>query len=259
MRRADLVSLPVHGQRRPAGLHDAVHADVADAAHRVARDHHGEGDVRAAVVRPALDERQLVEIHVAAALNDFLARSGPALGARRKLSDLEQPGQQRELGEQAFGNLHLEQLGDSVADVVERLDAERHRHSSHRAEQVDRHGDRRPLAVHEHRLLEQQRFPAAGLLHDSIGDLAQLEIQRHRMRYAHQLASRVELLDERRKRIDRHEAVVGAQCAAPRFVPRWMAATPSISEFHSTSTNPASCNRAASRSSIGKFATERGR
>ena len=36
-----------------------------------------------------------------------------------------------------FGNFHLDELGDARADLVERLDAERHRHAPHRAEQVD--------------------------------------------------------------------------------------------------------------------------
>ena len=41
-------------------------------------------------------------------------------------------------------------------------------------------------------MLEQQRLAAAGLLHHAVGDLAQLEIDRHRLRDANELAGRVE-------------------------------------------------------------------
>ena len=119
----------------------------------------------------------------------LLARRVAATHARRKLADLEQARKHRQLGDEPFGHLHLEQLGDARADVVERFDAERHRHAPHRAEEVDRDGKRRPRAVHEHRMLEQQRLAAARLFHHAVGDLAQLEIERHGMRNAHELAS----------------------------------------------------------------------
>jgi hypothetical protein len=48
--------------------------------------------------------------------------------------------------------------------LVERLDAEGQRHATHGAEQVDRHRILRARAVAQHRVLEQQRRAAAGLL-----------------------------------------------------------------------------------------------
>ena len=128
--------------------------------------------------------------------DDFLRRRVAAAHPRRKLPDLEQPRQHRQLGDESLGHFHLEQLGDARADLVERLDAERHRHAPHRAEEVDRDGKRRPRAVHQHRMLEQQRLAAARLLHHAVGDLAQLEIHRHRLRDAHELAGLLELRDE---------------------------------------------------------------
>ena len=204
MRRADFVALPVHGERRPPRLHDAVHADVSNAAQRIARDHHGQRDVRAAVLRPALHERQRVEIHRVISLDDLLTGRIAAPHARWKLSDLEQARQKRELGDDPLGDLHLEQLSDARANLVQPLDAERHAHTPHRTEEVDRDGNRGALAVHQHGLLEQQRFAAPRLLHHAVGDLAQLEIERHRVPHAHQLAGAVELLDELSEAVDGH-------------------------------------------------------
>ena len=45
----------------------------------------------------------------------------------------------------------------------------------------------------------------------------------------------------------------------PHLVPTWIAATPSVSDCHRTSRKPAAVIRAASSSSTGKLATERGR
>ena len=62
--------------------------------------------------------------------------------------------------------------------VIEVVDAERHRHPPHRAEEVDRDRERasacRSSSID---VLEQQRLAAAGLLHHAVGDLAQLEIR----------------------------------------------------------------------------------
>ena len=86
------------------------------------------------------------------------------------------------------GTFSLKQLGDSPADVIERLDAERHAHAPHRAEQVDADGKGGTRAVLEYGVLEEQRLPAAGLLHHAVGDLAHLEVDRHRLPNANELA-----------------------------------------------------------------------
>ena|SRR5438105_239500 len=56
VRRADFVPLPMHRQRISSRLHDAVHADVANATPGVARDDHREGDVRATIFGPTLHQ-----------------------------------------------------------------------------------------------------------------------------------------------------------------------------------------------------------
>jgi hypothetical protein len=68
----DLLALPVHaGGLAVVDLH-AVHADVALAGARVAGDDAGQGDEAAAVVGPALEDGELVEVEVVAE-DDFFA------------------------------------------------------------------------------------------------------------------------------------------------------------------------------------------
>jgi hypothetical protein len=65
-------------------------------------------------------------------------------------------------------------------------------------------------------MLEQQRFAATRLLHHPVGDLAHLEIDRHWLAYAYELAGAIELLDEFRESIDGYESEEGR---AWRLVP----------------------------------------
>ena len=67
-----LLPLPVHaGGLAVVDLH-AIHSDVALARARVAGDDAGQGDEAAAVVRPALEDREIVEVEVLAP-DHFLA------------------------------------------------------------------------------------------------------------------------------------------------------------------------------------------
>ena len=121
MRRPHFVALPVHRQgARPEDLH-AVHPNVADAPHRIARDHHWQRDVRAAIARPAGQDRQAPEVHVLAARHDLLRRGTWPAHPRWKLGHLEQPREERELGHQPIRHFELHQLGNPPADRVEIL------------------------------------------------------------------------------------------------------------------------------------------
>src|SRR5262249_47749917 len=113
--------------------------------------------------------------------------------------------QKRELRDETLGHLHLEQLGDARSDLVEPLDAERHAHAAHRAEEIDRDRKRRSRSVHQDRLLEQQRLAAVRLLHHPIGDLAQLEVHRHRLLDAYELTRLIQLRDECRESVSAHD------------------------------------------------------
>ena len=66
MLRAALVPLPVHAGRAAVEHLHAVGADVAHAGFRISGEHQRQRDVTAAVLRPAFQDRQLVERAVAA-------------------------------------------------------------------------------------------------------------------------------------------------------------------------------------------------
>ena len=181
VRGADLVALPVHGERVLPRLHDAIHADVADAALRIARDDHRERDVRAAVLGPALHERQLVEIDLVAAPDDLLARRVAAPHARRKLPDLEQSRQHRRACRSSPSGTFISSSSvmraptsssDSTPSdmLMRRIEPKRLMPTGN--------AEREPSISTG--VLEQQRLAAAGLFHHAVGDLAQLEIRPRR-------------------------------------------------------------------------------
>ena len=72
------------------------------------------------------------------------------------------------------------------------LDAERHRHARHRAVEIDADWIRGARTVLENDILEQERGSAAGHLHHSIRDLAQLEVRFHRRLDANEFAGGVD-------------------------------------------------------------------
>ena len=137
--------------------------------------------------------------------------------ARRKLPDLEQPRQQRSLAMIPSGTFISSSSVMRTPIVVERLDAERHAHAAHRAEEVDRRRETPSASVHQDRLLEEQRLAAARLLHHAIGDLAQLEIERDRLPNANELTGLLELRDEFGESVDAHD---GGQTRSAPCVPR---------------------------------------
>ena len=81
----------------------------------------------------------------------------------------------------------LENELNLLRDIVDAFPLQRHRHSPSRAHRVDGDGEFRCLAVDD-RLLEKQRFSAAGRFHFAIGPFADDQIGIDRDRDAFQLA-----------------------------------------------------------------------
>jgi hypothetical protein len=140
-----------------------------------------------------------------------------AAHARRKLADLQQSRQHRQFADEPLGYLHLEQIGDSRTDVVERLDAERHAHPSHRSEEVDARRETPSASRPSTRGARIGEPSTARLFHHAVGDLAHLEVDRHRLANANELAGAIELFDEFRESIDGYGSEEGRICG---LVPR---------------------------------------
>jgi hypothetical protein len=182
--RADLVPLPVHGERVAIEHLDPVQADIADAAHWVGGDHHRQGDVPAAVPRPSGEEWNVVEVHFGVALHQLLARRATALHPGRELADFGQLREHGELSEESLGHLEVQHLGDPPADIVQALGAECQTHPAHRAEEVDGDGLGTPAAILQQDMIEEEGGPSPWALHDPVGDLRQLQSRAHRMGHA---------------------------------------------------------------------------
>ena len=134
----------------------AIHADVALARSRIARVHARQSDETPAVVRPAFENRKIVEVKLLAP-NHLLARRvlgahglGKSTGKRAELR------QHLQLVEQAFGSLHIHQAADALRDLVNTRNAKRKRHALLRAKLIDENLVAR-VALH---VFEQQRRPA---------------------------------------------------------------------------------------------------
>ncbi len=111
-----LVQLPVHaGRARVVDLH-AVAADVARPLVGIARDHHRQRDVGAAVAWPGREHRQLGQVRFG--LDDLLAGAA-AYDLGRGAGDARQLGQHADLVHQAGRRLRLHQSQDRARVLVE--------------------------------------------------------------------------------------------------------------------------------------------
>jgi hypothetical protein len=160
--RAVLVLLPVHPGRVPVEELHSVHADVAPAGDRIARNDQRHGDEATRVLRPALEDRELFEIDGVSGLDDLLA--GRILDRLRKdrteIGDLRQGLQ---LSQEPFRRLRVAEEVEPLGPGLVRSDAERFEHALARSEEVD--GDREFGSLD---VLEEKR--GASRLHRAVRD-----------------------------------------------------------------------------------------
>ena len=158
MARTHLVGLPVHAGRVPVEHLHPIDAVVLGACFGVPGDHQGESDIRAGIHRPALDDRQTVEIDILSGQDDLLTRwvgDGPGLVG----ANMNQPSQGTELVQHSLGWSTLDHFDhgfQAAGQGVGVFDLKRPTHAPFGAEQVDSHG--RVVADH---VLEQERRPIA--------------------------------------------------------------------------------------------------
>ena len=192
VRRADLVALPVHRERRScpsACTRYMPTLRMPRFGSRVITI--GKRDVRAAVLRPALDERQLVEIDLVAAPDDLLARrrrrdfmrggNFPTSSSRGSIDSLPSS---------PSGTLISSSSVMRVADLVE-LTRRRATCAMRRIEpnRLIADGKRRPRAVHAGSTCSNSSAlppPGCFITRSAISHSSRLT--RHRLRDAHELA-----------------------------------------------------------------------
>jgi len=184
-----LVDLPVHPQGVVGVLLEPVEPEVAFAGLGVL----GVGEPvvveDAAVPRPHLQTGQPVEVDVRPPVDHLLAGRRPDL-LRRQGLELHQLAQTLADAGPAHRQFGLDQLGDPVGDLGQRLDPERHRHPAFGAEQVDRHRHLTPGGA-----LEQQRGTVRP---DRPGHhLGDLQGRVHRHRHPAQFTRALQCVEER--------------------------------------------------------------
>ena len=180
---SDLMNLPVH----PGGLSvvdlDAVHADIPLTGVRVLGVDGRQGDEASSILRPALQDRQMIEregfpviplTHAA----DHLLTGGALHAAGAGMNEIDAVAQELEGVLEALRRLRLHQELELGGKLIDRIQPQRHCHAALRSEGIDRDGEFGDAAV-DGRLLEEQRLPSTRRLHLAVGDLRDLEFRGH--------------------------------------------------------------------------------
>ena len=165
---AALVQVPVHTERLIVEDLEPIHADVALAGVRIVREHQRQGDVAAAIVGPALQDRQLRELEVLTTVHLLARRGGdqPRSG-RGNAAELVQ---RLELAAEALGwpgERQGQQVLDLRAQVFPAVNAQGPRRPPIGAEGI--HHDRHGATLH----VAEQQGRAVQLAHP-VGDLGDL-------------------------------------------------------------------------------------
>ena len=188
--RAVLVDVPVHARRAFVVFLQAVHADIALARRRILREDERQRDERPAVLRPARQNRNLVEVRLH--LHDFLARR--FFHVLRKVDGLLRHRDQRD-------DIHLvlkrnirkfHDLAQLVADIIELLHTKRERHALIAAERIHEH--RHVVALH---VFEQKSDVCLALhLRHAVRNLRDLKMAVHGLRDTPQQPALLQHRDE---------------------------------------------------------------
>ena len=141
MLAAVVVRMPVHGRRVAAQELLAIHAYVAIAGLRVAGENLAKSDESPGVLRPALDDRKLSQVHLVGGLNHFLTRArSDHLGWNA--TEPGQNGHHLQLVEKTFGHFGFDDFGDALGHFFKVLDAQGLGHAPLGAEHVNGQGIR---------------------------------------------------------------------------------------------------------------------
>ena len=189
--RTVFMNMPVHARRILVVLLQTIHADVALASLGIFRKNERQRDEGAAVLGPALQDRQDVERRIVH-LYDFLARRFlDVLGEVHRLAHLRDERDEIHLvRERDLRQTH--EIAQIIGDLVKTLNAQSDAHAFHAAESVHEHGHVVALDV-----LEEQRDVLLALhLGNTVGDLGDFEFGVNLRLDAAQKPARFQFLDK---------------------------------------------------------------
>ena len=137
------------------------------------------------------------------AMNHFLA--GPVLHELGPgVAEIEREAEEFDGFFETGRRFRLHQRAEFGGGFVHGVCAEAHRHAFVRTHRVDRDGKRRHDSIHR-RLLDEQRFATAGLLHFAIGEFGDLQLGGQRLGDSLEFASPVQRVDPLTEGIECHK------------------------------------------------------
>ena len=192
----DLVDLPVHsGRPSIIDLHP-IHADIAVAGVGVLGEDGRQRDEAPAIVRPALEDWQIVQGKISARLvNDLLAGGGADV-ARFGVDDINAIAEERESFLQSRRWLGLHEELHLVGELVDFFKSESHGHAAARAHGVDGEREGGLLAV-DCRLFKEEGLSTTRRFHLAIGEFRDLEFRGDRRGDPAEFAGRFQSFAER--------------------------------------------------------------
>ena len=206
----NLLPLPMHPGRLPVVDLHPVHAHIAFTVARVARHHARQRDKPPAIVRPALQNRKLIQVKTIAQ-NHFLARGVfPAHRLRKCARQCAQLRQHFELVKKSLRRFQIQQASDPLCNLIQPFHAQRQRHPPLTAELIDEDFMTwMPLDV-----LKQQRRPACGILARAklrypVGNLGNLQLRRDFSADALEFASLFQCFDPLAQVVVSHRLLQG--------------------------------------------------
>ena len=130
-----LLCLPMHpGRSLVIHLH-AIHPDIAFPALRILREHQRERNKTTAVLRPALQNREIKQVDLPALVDHFFAIA--ILHAfRKKCSQLRQFRQHLDLVENSLRRFGVQESADSPSYFIEFVHFKRHAHPLHASKRI---------------------------------------------------------------------------------------------------------------------------
>ena len=172
---ADFVHLPVHAGRALIEHLHAIHADIALARVRIVRKDQRQRDIAPAVLRPAVQDRQVAEIDIIAGQHDFLA------AARRRGRDAAASSRGRQLRQKLFRRAAASRPAAFPASAILRSRRRFDSKSATPSAMLMRFREPKALITSgmttSSRVFKQQSRTAVRPLHHSVGDLRDFEIR----------------------------------------------------------------------------------
>jgi hypothetical protein len=154
--RTVLVDVPVHPGSLAIEDLEPVHSRIASAGGETSSDDHRQGDERASILGPALQDREPREIHRISHVDDFLA-GGFFHPSGKELEKVQSHGQKADDVLHRFGRVQLDESTQPGGQCIEVVDTQGHADASGAPEGIGQDGEFRTLNPFKKKRLASSR------------------------------------------------------------------------------------------------------